>query len=128
MQGQQISNKSANVSFENFTTMAVKIAVSWYVTPCILAHRYRCSTLTHYLILQGTINRSGTLVPLTQTTRHYIQTRVVSISVAARFSFPREKSYTCLNILHRTNYRLLPKTILSNLLTETSVIILFFLL
>jgi len=90
---------SANVSFENFTTVAVNITVSWYVTPCSLVHRYRRSALTRYLIRQGTINPSmklevascsETLVPLIQTTSTYILS--VSINVAARFSFPREKS------------------------------------
>jgi hypothetical protein len=101
MQRQQISNISANVSFENFTTAAVNITVSWYVTPCSLVHSYRRSALTRYLIHQSTINSSikletascsETLVPLIQTILPYIEKSVVSISAAARFSFPREKS------------------------------------
>jgi len=100
MQRQRISNISANMSFENFTTVAVNITVSWYVTPCSFVHSYRRSALTHYFIHQGTINSSmkleavtcsETLVRLIQTTRPDIQKRVVSIKAAPRFSFTRSK-------------------------------------
>jgi hypothetical protein len=101
MQRQQIPNISANVRFENSTTVAVNITVSWYMTPCRMLHKYRRSALTRYLIHQATINSSmkleatscsEILVRLIQTTRHYIQERLVSINAASRYSYLREKS------------------------------------
>jgi hypothetical protein len=100
MQRQQIPNVSAKASFENSTTVAVNITVSWYMTPSSLLHKYRRSALNRYLIHQGTINSSmkleaascsEILVHLIQTTRHYIQKRVVSINADSRFSYLREK-------------------------------------